>query len=361
MAVKSTAQITITDITDAYSISLSSETHTFGGGINGVAEGHSCSTQVSAYCGKDQCKNVTVGSITCPTGIQSTVEYASADQQDKKNPIITFRTTALISSDCEAIIPITVDGITINKKFSFAVAKTGATGQNGTSVTISSTEVKYQAHSSGTAAPTGTWLDTVPTVNNGQFLWTRTVVNYSDGKSTTSYSVAYKGTNGSNGANGTSVTITSTEVKYQAHSNGTTAPTGTWSNTVPDVNNGQFLWTRTIVNFSDGKSTTSYSVAYTGIDGSNGADAIRLEITSSGGTVFKNSTGSTTLTAHVYVGSVEQSINATNGVVTDPSTGTTIGTVKWYKEKETTGAAAKSITVNAHDVTNASLYTAQLE
>lgn len=88
----------------------------------------------------------------------------------------------------------------------------GVKGDAGTSVTVSSTSVTYQASSSGTTAPTGTWSTTIPSVSNGQYLWTRTIVNYSDGKSTTSYAVGYKGTNGINGttptiqaANGTNV------------------------------------------------------------------------------------------------------------------------------------------------------------
>lgn len=78
----------------------------------------------------------------------------------------------------------------------------GDKGEDGTSVTITSTSITYQAGSSGTSKPTGTWQTSVPSVSNGQYLWTRTIVNYSDGKSTESYSVAYKGTNGTNGTNG---------------------------------------------------------------------------------------------------------------------------------------------------------------
>ena len=49
---------------------------------------------------------------------------------------------------------------------------------------------------SGTEVPSGTWQTTTPTVGAGQYLWTRTIVTYSDGTSTTSYSVSRNGTNG---------------------------------------------------------------------------------------------------------------------------------------------------------------------
>ena len=349
MAIKSADQITIVDVTDAYSVILTSEAYTFVGGVSGVASGASCTTQAVAFCGTNQCTSVAVvaDDITCPTGISATVSNSGT-----ANPTITFTTTATISSACEATIPVTVDGITVNKKFSFAVALAGS---NGTSVTVSSTSVTYQTSSSGTTVPTGSWSSSVPSVSNGQYLWTKTYVKYSDGKETTSYSVSYNGTNGSNG---TSVTVSSTSVTYQASSSGTTAPTGTWSSTVPTVENGQFLWTKTVVTYSDGKSTTSYSVSYKGVDGTNGddgADAISMTITTSNGTVFKNNSGSTVLTAHVFKGGVEQSI-------TDAGVCGTLGSVKWYKGSSTTAVAtAKTLTVSASAVTNSEVYTAQLE
>lgn len=346
MAIKSADQITIVDVTDAYSVMLTSEAYTFVGGVGGVGSGQACTTEAVAYCGSNQCAavNVTVGDIVCPTGISAKVENSGTSKVK-----ITFTTTATISTSCEATIPVVVDGITVNKKFSFAVAKAG---QNGLSVTVKSTSVTYQAGSSGTVKPTGTWNADVPSVGNGQYLWTKTVVNYSDGTSTEAYSVSYKGTNGQNG---TSVTVTSNSVTYQVSASGTTTPTGTWGDTVPTVPNGQFLWTKTVVTYSDGKSTTSYSVSYKGTNGVNGADAISMTITSSNGTVFKNNSGSTVLTAHVYKGGVEQT-------VTEAGVCNSLGTVKWYKAGSTTPVAtSNTYTISAEDVKNSVVITAQLE
>jgi hypothetical protein len=353
MAIKSADQITIVDITDAYSVMLTSESYTFMGGTDGVASGNSCTTQAVAYCGSTQCQKVKIGTITCPTGLSSSVS-----NNETAAPTITLRTTATLSAACEVIIPVEVDGIVVNKKFSIAVAKTGSSGTNGTSVKISEQKVEYQAHSNGTTAPTGTWSTTIPNVTNGQYLWTKTTVNYSDGTKTESYSVSYKGINGTNGNDGTSVSVSSTSVTYQVGTSGTTKPTGTWVTSVPTVGNGKFLWTKTIVTYSDGKSTESYSVSYAGTngkDGENGADAITMTITTSNGSVFKNSSGSTVLTAHVFVGGIEQTI-------TDAGVCGDLGTVKWYKDSGTTAVAtAKTLTVSASDVTNSVVYTAQLE
>lgn len=356
MAIKAADQLTIIDVTDAYSVMLTSEAYTFVGGTGGVASGQTCTTEAVAFCGTNQCTsvNVTAADIVCPTGISAAVTNSGTSKVK-----ITFTTTATISAACEATIPVVVDGITMNKKFSFAVAKAGTNGQNGTSVTVSSTSITYQVGASGTTKPTGEWSATIPTVAKGQYLWTKTVVKYSDGKSTEAYSVSYQGTNGQNGQNGTSVTVSSTSVTYQVSSSGTTTPTGTWGTSVPSVPNGQFLWTKTVVTYSDGKSTTSYSVSYKGTNGTNGTngkDAITVTITSSNGTIFKNNSGSTVLTAHVFKGAVEQSITDA-GVVAG-----SLGTINWYKGTSTTAVAtAKTLTVAATDVLNSQVYTCQLE
>lgn len=353
MAIKSADQVTIIDVTDAYSVMLTSEACSLTGGSSGVAAGQSCLTEAVAFCGSNQCASVTVNKndIVCPSGFSVSVENSGTSKVK-----ITFTTTSTITTNCEATIPVVVDDITVNKKFSIAVSLAGKNGTNGTSVTVKSTSITYQAGTSGTTKPTGTWSTTLPTVAKGWYLWTKTVVTYSDGKSTEAYTVSYQGTNGSNG---TSVTVSSSSVTYQASSSGTAAPTGTWSSSVPAVGNGQFLWTKTVVNYSDGKSTTSYSVSYKGTNGTNGkngSDAITLTITSSNGTVFKNSSGSTVFTAHVYKGGIEQTISDA-GVVTGG-----LGTIKWYRGGTTDAiATAKTLTVSAADVNNTQVYTCQLE
>ena len=288
MAIKAGDQITIVDVTDAYSVILTSESYTFVGGTSGATSGK-CITEVVAFCGSNQITEVTVGDIICPPGIS-----ASVDGSGTPKVTITFNITSTLSTSCEATIPVHVDGIEINKKFSFAVAK------SGTSVTVSSTSVTYQASSSGTTKPTGEWKESVPSVDNGQYLWTKTLVTYSDGAKTEAYSVSYKGTNGTNGK-----------------------------------------------------------------DGAAGADAITVTITTSNGTVFKNNSGSTVLTAHVYKGGVEQSI-------TDAGVCGSLGSIKWYNGSGTqpTGwpKTSKTITAGASSgsgidvvVSSATAITCQLE
>lgn len=123
MGVKASTQVSIVDITDGYNVILTSEAYTFMGDSEGAPSGLSCTTQAAAYRGDSRCSNVQIGNIICPTGITALVTNNGSDF-----PVITFRTTTVISTPCQAIIPVNVDEVTINKKFSFAVAKTGEKG-----------------------------------------------------------------------------------------------------------------------------------------------------------------------------------------------------------------------------------------
>ena len=73
----------------------------------------------------------------------------------------------------------------------------GEKGDIGTPATITSQAVEYQAGTSGTIIPSGTWTTTIPTVPNGSYLWTKTTVSFNSGSPVISYSVARMGIDGS--------------------------------------------------------------------------------------------------------------------------------------------------------------------
>lgn len=82
--------------------------------------------------------------------------------------------------------------------------------------------------------------------------------------------VGDKGDKGDKGDTGNG--IASTSVVYQVHDNGTTAPTGNWSTSVPSVSQGQYLWTKITIKYTDETETetVSYSVSYSGTQGPQG-------------------------------------------------------------------------------------------
>lgn len=142
---------------------------------------------------------------------------------------------------------------------------------------IKSTAVTYQASTSGTTPPTGTWSASVPSVAANQYLWTRTVITYTDNATSTSYSVGKMGATGATGSPGKDGAdgkpgadgdgIVSVSNTYQIGSSGTTAPTGSWSATVPSPQKGKYLWTKTVTTYKKSDPTTVYSVSYYGTDG----------------------------------------------------------------------------------------------
>ncbi|HFU4561315.1 TPA: hypothetical protein ACGPBS_001199 [Streptococcus suis] len=85
------------------------------------------------------------------------------------------------------------------------IGRDGNTGRDGIAgkdgVGIRSTTITYGKSTSGTIQPTS-WTSQVPSVPNGQFLWTKTVWAYTDNTSETGYSVAKMGEIGPTGAKG---------------------------------------------------------------------------------------------------------------------------------------------------------------
>lgn len=133
-------------------------------------------------------------------------------------------------------------------------------GAPGDSVTILSQSVKYAKHTSGTVKPTSGWGTSIPTVENGLYLWTWTHIVYSDGNSTDMYSVSRMGVDGKG--------IKSSVVTYcqQATSvNPDTIAEASWGAFPSDLIDGYWLYTRTVVTYSDGGTAKSYSVSQVGV------------------------------------------------------------------------------------------------
>lgn len=139
----------------------------------------------------------------------------------------------------------------------------------------------YLATSASSGVTTGTsgWTTAVQTITAAKrFLWNYEKVAYTDGTSSKSSPVII-GVYGEKGEAGTSVKVSSTTITYAAGTNGTTPPSSGWSEKVPAVSAGQYLWSKTIVTYSDGKSTTTYSVSYQGTNGSPGKPGTSVTIT----------------------------------------------------------------------------------
>lgn len=76
-----------------------------------------------------------------------------------------------------------------------------------------------------------------------------------------------KGDKGDTGNTGSPPSITSQLNEYQAGTSGTNVPTGAWSTAIPVVPQGDFLWVKTTIQFSNSSPLVMYSVSRDGVDG----------------------------------------------------------------------------------------------
>lgn len=137
-------------------------------------------------------------------------------------------------------------------------------GQDGTDAQLETDTVDYQIGDSGEAPPSGDWLSAIPAAQPGKYLWTRRTKKWNTGTARTDYSVAYSGTNGTDG---TPASVTVQTREYQAGPSGQTPPDGQWTEQIPAVPQGQFLWCRYTVKFNTGSPMVIHIPAYQGING----------------------------------------------------------------------------------------------
>lgn len=147
----------------------------------------------------------------------------------------------------------------------------GLPGKDG--VGIRNTSVVYGLSVSETVPPTD-WSQNPPALIKGQWFWTKTVWNYTDGTSETGYQKTYIAKDGNDGNDGLpgkdGVGIRNTTITYAAGTSGTVAPTSGWSSQVPNVPEGNYLWTKTVWEYTDNTNETGYSVAKMGPQGPKG-------------------------------------------------------------------------------------------
>ncbi len=79
---------------------------------------------------------------------------------------------------------------------------------------------------------------------------------------------------GEKGDTGEPARLTSSAVEYQVGDSGTIIPSGAWSESVPVVAQGRYMWTRTTTTFNTGSSVVAYSVSRMGIDGTGSVSSV---------------------------------------------------------------------------------------
>lgn len=126
----------------------------------------------------------------------------------------------------------------------------------------------------------GTWSPDIPTVNPGEYLWTRTIWFYSDGTNEQGFSVAKMGEQGPKGDRGSDgipgkngIGIRNTSVLYGLSVSETVPPTA-WYQNPPALVKGQWFWTKTVWTYTDNTTETGYQKTYVARDGNDGNNGI---------------------------------------------------------------------------------------
>lgn len=136
-------------------------------------------------------------------------------------------------------------------------------------VGISNTDVLYAISSSNTIAPTSGWQTTAPAWKDGYYIWSQTKVVYTDGDIVYTDAACITGGKGETG-NG----ISSIIEQYYLSSSATSLLNGSWSNSRPTWKNGWYIWTRSVINYTNGNSITTEAICVTGEKGETGDDGI---------------------------------------------------------------------------------------
>lgn len=243
-----------------------------------ISQFPSVKTHVTVFYGHDDV------SASCTYSVQKSSSITGSWDNARREYIVTE-----LSADT-GWVDITANYMnlfTVTKRFNVAKNKGGTPGISGTSVTITSKSITYQASSNGTTPPTGEWNPSVPSIEKGQYLWTRTIVNYSDGSSTTSYSVGYQGSNGANGLNAATIYLyqrktsvpekPSAAITYTFATGAVSGLTNGWSKTIPSGTDPLYviLATAASMDASDTIAATEWSIpVIMAENGKPGADGI---------------------------------------------------------------------------------------
>ena len=309
-----------TDGTDAYTIILTNEAQTIPTTSSRVPLSASTySTDIVVYQGITKRTDFTLGTINSANGI--TVAKPSSSKVN-----FTVSTgTALSADNGTFTIPITIDGKTFNKVFSWSCSKQGTSG-----VGIKSVAEHYAISSSNTTVPTS-WSDSVPTMTTtNKYLWNYETITYTNNttKDTEKRVIgAYgdKGATGNTGATGNGISKITNYYLASSSSSGVTTSTSGWTTDVQSVSSSKkYLWNYEVVTYTNGStSTTTPCIIGTygdkgdkGDTGATGADAYTVILTNenhtfnadSGGNIPSAITTSTKVIAYKGATSVKPTI-----------------------------------------------------
>lgn len=192
---------------------------------------------------------------------------------DTEPAYVSGSTNTLYFVDCNVYSDKSFSFSEVSKSSSYEAAKDAWNKANkALNDTIVSVDVEYYLSTSATSLSGGSWSTTAPTWVDGKYMWSRTVTV--DGTGSKTYSpnqngVCIAGAKGSTGAAGKGVT--SIVEQYYKSTSATSLTGGSWSTTYPGWENGKYIWTRSVITYTDKTTSTTTAVCVTGTKGDTGA------------------------------------------------------------------------------------------
>lgn len=161
------------------------------------------------------------------------------------------------------------DGSSIETNPACITGGKGSTGDDGRGI-LSIVEEYYLSTSSNSLVG-GSWSTTPPAWENGKYIWTRSVITYTDSTSTTTSPICSTGSTGETG-----IGVKSVAEQYYLSTSYSTPTGGSWQTSVPAWQDGKYIWTRVVITYTDNTYTETDPVCVTGGKGPSGNDGVGI-------------------------------------------------------------------------------------
>lgn len=215
-----------------------------------------CKTQISVFFGSMDISAGATYEIEESSGITGSWNLASQ----------TYTVSDLTEDTGWVDITASYQSLSVTKRFSISKQYSGKDGSNG--VGVKSVDVWYYLSSSPTALTGGSWSTNAPQWSDDKYIWTKTIVTYTDNSTLESKPACITGNQGTDGENG--VGIDSIIEEYYQSTSAAELKDGQWQTTPPEWVSGKYIWTRSTIHYTDGTSVTTDPVNSTGADGKDG-------------------------------------------------------------------------------------------
>lgn len=221
-----------------------------------------CKTQISVFFGSMDISAGATYEIAKSSGITGSWNLTSQ----------TYTVSGLSEDSGWVDITASYQSLSVTKRFSISKQYSGKDGINGVNgVGVKSVDVWYYLSSSPTVLTGGSWSTDAPQWSDDKYIWTKTVVVYTNDETLESKPVCITGNQGIDGADGTNgVGIESIVEEYYQSTSATELTGGQWQSTPPEWVSGKYIWTRSTIHYTDGTNVTTDPINSTGANGKDG-------------------------------------------------------------------------------------------